>query len=360
MSDVGTIHVPAQMPGKLPCKLAFLGEAPSDEELLKKEPLVGPSGRVFNALLRTANINRADHWVGNVFDEKLPGNSVKSWCMELKEARALGLTGADTLPPLAEGWLKPEHRWHLDRLREELEAVNPDVIVPLGGTALWALTGKTEVASHRGTPFEATRLLPGKKILATYHPAFVLKSWKFYHVVAGDLAQAAAEAEKGPAVDYQEKELWLDPTLADIATWYERYWDQIEVLSVDIETGWGQITSIAFGDDTHAIVIPIWDLRQPDRSYWRSAEQELAAWAWIKKMLESDKPKEGQNFGGYDLFWLYHDYGINVRNFLHDTRLQHHALYPELPKDLAFLAGSYARQSPWKAMRAFVKAKKDD
>jgi hypothetical protein len=34
--------------------------------------------------------------------------------------------------------------------------------------------------------------------------------------------------------------------------------------------------------------------------------------------------------------------GIKVRNYREDTRLQHHSLYPELPKDLHSLMAAYS------------------
>lgn len=44
----------------------------------------------------------------------------------------------------------------------------------------------------------------------------------------------------------------------------------------------------------------------------------------------------GQN-QTYDHIWLYEVFGIRVRGAEHDTRLMHHALFPELPKDLPYM-----------------------
>src|SRR5262249_43800881 len=133
-------HVPPQTPSTPPpISIAFVAEAPSDEELERGVPLVGPAGRHFNALLKSAGIRRDRCLVTNVFDEKLPGNDVAAWTVPLKEARALGCTD---VPPIGKsGFLAPRHRWHLDRLAQELAQWKPHVIVPLGGTALWAFTG---------------------------------------------------------------------------------------------------------------------------------------------------------------------------------------------------------------------------
>ena len=103
-------------------------------------------------------------------------------------------------------------------------------------------------------------------------------------------------------------------------------------------------------DVENAVVVPFVDRREVDHNYWETAAKEQAVWLWLKGVLESNTPKLGQSFGGYDALWLLAKAGIKVRNLLHDTRLLHHALYPELEKSLQFLAAAYTQQGPWKAM----------
>lgn len=340
-----TIHVPPQWPSRIPTKIAFIGEAPSNEELEKGQPLVGPSGRIFNSMLRTAGLERSEYLVTNVFDEKIPGNDLRNWVMPLAEAHASGCTD---IPPVSGGFLRPEYRHHLSRLEVELKCANPTVIVPLGGTALWALTGQTGIAAQRGSVSMAGRLVPGIKMLPTFHPAAVMHQWKFYSIVVGDLIKAAREAERGPEVILPKRELLLEPSLQDIREYLPRL-QSSNLLSVDIETGWGQITCIGFAPDAkHAICIPFLDKRQPSRNYWSNAEDEVEVWKLVREVLEGPMPKLGQNFAQYDAFWLLKKMGIQTRNLQHDTRLLHHALYPELPKDLEFMAASYGTQGSWK------------
>lgn len=342
-----TIHVPPQLPNRDPPRIAFVAEAPSTEEVEHGKPLVGPSGRVFNAILRTAKMDRAEFLITNVFDEKLPDNDVSNWCVPLRDARAMGITD---IPPIGSaGFLSLDHRHHLDRLRTEMERWKPNVIVPLGGTALWAFTGQTGISALRGGVTAATRVVPGAKLLPTFHPAFVIHTWKVYSVVVADLLKAQREADRGPGIVYPKRRLILEPDFADM----ERILPSLllsELLSVDIETGWGQITCIGFApDNENAICIPFLDKRVPGRSYWEYPHQEREAWDYVRGILEDGRvPKLGQNYGGYDSFWLLKKKGIGTRNFRHDTRLMHHALYPELPKDLGFLGASYTDQGPWK------------
>jgi len=338
-------HVPPQEPrGK--AEIVFVGEAPSDEEVSQGRPLVGPAGRIFNAMLRTAGLDRAEFGVTNVFDEQLPGNSIKPWTMPMAEALAAGLTD---LPPIEGGFLRPEHRGHLERLRKELERWQPTVIVPLGGTALWALTGHSGITAMRGSASVATRLLPGVKIVPTFHPAAIMRQWKFFHVVVGDFIRAEEEAKLGPQLILPKRELLLEPTLEDLEQWRPELLAS-DLLSVDIETGWRQITCIGFAPSAErAICVPFFDLRVANRSYWPTPDAEVEAWAFVRAILGSATPKLGQNFAQYDAYWLLRGKQCPVRNLLHDTRLIHHALYPELPKGLEFMGNSYARQGVWKS-----------
>lgn len=353
------MSVPPQLPsGRPPIRICFLAEAPSHEEVDQGCPLVGPSGRIFNAMLRTAGIDRGECLVTNVFDEKLPDNNVTAWCSPTPVAPS---PGSYTWPRIGTaGHLRPEFYPHLGRLRSELEQWQPHVVVPMGGTALWALTGKTEISALRGALQPATALIPGKKLLPTFHPAAVMHQWKLFPVVVGDMIKAAREAERGPLLVYPKRELLLAPTLEEIRQYEERI-RASDLLSVDIETGWGQITCIGFApDQEHAICIPFVDLRHPSRSFWPNVVDEAMAWAMIRAWLALPNPKVGQNFGSYDAFWLLNKMNLRINNYLHDTRLLHHALYPELPKSLGFMGAAYANQGPWKVMGKRKTEKRDD
>lgn len=321
-----TIRVPPQWPARRPCKIAFVGEAPSDEEIDGEppQPFLGPAGRVFNAILRSANIDRAECLVTNVFDEKAPDNDCTEWMADK------GRTDAA-----------------FARLRGEIEACNPNVIVPLGATALWAFLGTNGIKDYRGAVTKATRVVPGAKILPTFHPAYIIKQWKHLPIAVADFIKAACEGEFAK-VRYPSVELIIEPTLAEVKAFCHECL-KADLLSTDIETGWGQITNIGLAPTPKlAMNIPFWDVRKPNRSWWPTLDDELAAWAAIREPLECrDVPKLGQNFT-YDAMWLYRKANIGVRNYREDIRLMHHVMFPELPKDLGTMGGLYTNLGPWK------------
>ena len=160
--------------------------------------------------------------------------------------------------------------------------------------------------------------------------------------------KARVEVGKGREIHYPNRELWIEPTLDDLEH-FSKYIYEADLLSVDIETGWGQITCIGFStSQERAICVPFVDLRATNKSYWKTAEEELEAIRYMREWLECSVPKLGQNFAAYDVYWLLDKWGIRPVNLLEDTRLLHATLYPELPKSLQFMGASYTEQGIWK------------
>lgn len=326
-----------------PPKLAFLLECPGTEDLNKGRPMSGNLGKLFRSMMRLANLDPDEVYIDYVFDDKMP-DSAFGKLSEAKEG------GYNDLPESERGYLKLEYRDHLDRCAERLRAVGAPVVVTLGNMPFWALTGIKTVEKNRGAAQLATRVVPGQKIVPTYHPGFVRQMWKYMTVVVRDFQKAAREAEKGPALTPPPVELTVIPTLAEVKEWFAKHIPTCTLLSVDIETGWGQITSMNFAVDARVgICIPLVDLSKPDRSFY-TEEEEIEVWGLMKEVLESNIPKLGQNFAQYDLLWLWQRYGIEVRNLREDTRLMSHAIYPEMDKSLAFLAAGFTDFGPWKGL----------
>jgi uracil-DNA glycosylase len=337
--------VPAKpyKPTRNPTKIGFLLEAPGTEDLNKGRPLSGNLGKLFGSMLRTAGIDFDEVWIGYVFNDKMPDEAFA----KLKEARDAGF---DDWPECERGFLRPDHYHHLDRLRADLDSAGVNVLVPLGNIPLWALTGSKTMDKVRGATQAASRVKPGLKIVPTFHPGFVRLQWKYFTIVVGDIQKAVREAAKGPELCPPRVELTVIPTEQEVMDWFDKYLPGCDLLSVDIETGWGQITSMNFAvDDVYGICIPIIDLSKPDRSYYSEAE-EIRIWQRMKDVLQSPVPKLGQNFAQYDLLWLWERYGIETRNLREDTRLMSHAVYPEMDKSLAFLAANFTDFGPWKGL----------
>lgn len=310
--------------------LSVVVGAPLTHCIEKGGLLRGTAGGVFNAILRSANIDREAISVHSVFETQLAQDSMA------KHRVFLG-----------DNW-GPEYAGCVARLADEINAVNPHVIVPMGDLAAFALAGNAHVTQMRGAPILGCGPFEKRKLVPTLETREVMRMWKMYAVVIGDFVKAMSEVAKGPKLRYPDVALTIAPSMKEVDAYLQGCLNA-ELLSVDIETGWGMIRGISFSySPEHAIYIPFIDLSKPTKSYWPDAKTEAQVWRAVKGVLECPVPKLGQNFDGYDIHWLLQKMGIRVRNMCHDLRLLHHAVYAELPKSLAFMASAYSSLPGWK------------
>jgi len=338
--------------------IAFIGGAPDDDALMAGKPFAGPVKRLLTQACQMAGIDIDECYLGNVFNEQPPDNDIKNWCAKLEERRSWAEIG---YPPVSRGnFLRSAHYYHLERLESEMEKLKPTIIIPLGDIAHWAFGGEGSVMKHRGAISEASMVVPGAKLLPTYHPEMVHRVYKYFPVMVFDLLKAKGEWHTRE-ISYTPRKIIIEPDLDDIRIFLSSISDA-EYLSVDIETipSFRQITCIGFADSIHrAIVVPFCDKRQPDNSYWRTVEEEVEALRLVQELCKKSVVKLGQNFT-YDLQWILERWGISVLGYSEDTRLMHHALYPELPKDLGFLGSCYAKEKSWKMYRGSKAEKRDE
>src|SRR5882757_682087 len=333
--------------------IACIGEAWGEQEERERVPFVGPSGYELTRMLSEAGINRADCYCTNVLNLRPPNNKLEALC----GTKAEGIRG---YPPLLKGkYLRSEFAGELNRLGDELISINPNLLVALGNTALWALTGKSFISKLRGTTTISTLTVDGFKVLPTYHPAAVLRQWDLRPTIVIDLMKARRESEF-PEIRRPKRTIWIQPTLEDLNDFKLQYIDRCNILSVDIETAGNQITCIGFAPSRRiALVIPFVDPRRMGRSYWPTALIEQSVWGFIRNVLSSKIPKLFQN-GLYDIAFLWRAQGIKVFGAEEDTMLLHHALQPESLKGLGFLGSIYCDEANWKQMRERVTTIKRD
>ena len=139
--------------GPLDAKIIFVGEQPGDQEDLAGRPFVGPAGRLFDAALQEAGIDRSTTYVTN---------AVKHFKFVLRGKKRI-----HSRPDIAE---IDACRWWQD---QERALIQPAVTVALGATAARSLTGKTLTISRvRDAPLQ---LADGAECWVTVHPSFLLR-----------------------------------------------------------------------------------------------------------------------------------------------------------------------------------------
>jgi|SRR5436190_862817 uracil-DNA glycosylase family 4 len=320
------------VPGMGPtgAKVLILGEAPSYEETHAGRPFVGPSGRELDRLLKDAGIPRSDCWITNVCKYEVPPNTARKKLPFHVRARNHGI----------------DMDQQLSELRVEINEIKPNVILALGGTALWALSGKDKITKHRGS------LMWGMdhKFVPTYHPAHLLHSGaggeiKGYwnrQVMIFDFKRAWDE-RLDPQLNIPGRVLQVCRNSGDLYEFLEKYKDH-KKMSVDIEAG-GHCLPICIGlsfNKSHGMVVPLWNRD----GISTIPDSDLAAcWMMLTNVLWS-KHIVGQNFN-YDRDKLKR-LGFSIRRIHSDTMLKAFAINPELPKGLAFNTSIYTREPFYK------------
>lgn len=297
----------------------------------------------------------------NVFNIRSPGNDLRHFLGDranalpgyprLAIAKATAATGT---------YVRAEFAPELDRLGDEILTWNPNLIICLGNVALWALTGETGIGKLRGTTLNSTLTVSGYKLLPTYHPASIFRNYDNRPVVIADLMKAKRESAYAE-IRRPVREIWIEPSLEDIRTFFQNHLQPTEPLSVDIETAGDRVTCIGFAPhEGLAIVVPFDDERAASGSYWNDVNAEREAWQLVRSVLEDRSiPKLFQN-GAYDIAFLYRSMKIKVLGATEDTMLLHHALQPEALKSLGFLGSVYSDEGTWKDMRKAKTTKRDD
>src|SRR5229473_2517324 len=239
--------------------------------------------------------------------------------------------------------------WSLDKIwenhRETLLRTNVFNIYPPGNKLEYFCGGKASglpnyakllKAGYVRSEFapELDRL--GDEILS-HHPSAVHRQWELRPTVVSDLSKINDEKDTAN-VERPPVEIWTEPTLEDIQTFFANHLRECGLLSVDIETSGTRITCIGFAPRPDlALVIPFDDERAESGSYWANAQSERQCWKLIRSVLEDPTICKLFQNGLYDIAFLLRSYRIGVRGAVHDTMLLHHALQPESLKSLGFL-----------------------
>jgi probable DNA metabolism protein len=178
-------HATQSVAGEGPpgARLMLVGEQPGDAEDIAGRPFVGPAGRLLDAALARAGVDRASVYVTN---------AVKHFKYEPRGRRRIHKRPGAREIAACRPWLE-----------QELASIRPKMVLLLGASAAQAVLGRSlPVTRMRGT---VTSLADGTPAMVTTHPAYILrlpgeaqKSCAFDDLVR-DLAEAAALADGATA-----------------------------------------------------------------------------------------------------------------------------------------------------------------
>lgn len=313
--------------GPLNAEVMIVGEAPGFEEEIAGRPFVGPSGFELGRQLRECGIDIADCYLTNVCKYRPPGNDMQVWSTDKKKSvKKLGYTASNgryVHPLVVEG---------ATELQDEIERIKPKLVIGLGNTALWALTGKYGVTNWRGSQMIAG----GFPFVPTLHPAAVLRNWAQRPNVIADLKRAFGWMKRG--FEVPEYDFNIYPTFLQVIEFLE---DAEKLgrwkLAADIETAKGKIVCLGLAiSPTKALCIPMYN---EAGVYWHDDDLQNIL-RRIRKLSQAGKILwTGQNWN-YDAQYFEEDFGWTVMAGF-DTYIAQSVLWPGQERGLGYLSSVY-------------------
>lgn len=326
-----------EVPGEGPtdARIVIVGEAPGAHEEIKLRPFVGPAGGVLEQCLHAAGLIRSECYLTNVVKVRPRNNDIAPYFNSAK------------------GTFTSEGMTWVERLRDELSSLHPNVVVTCGATATAALCGISKITKFRGYFFESQGTSKCLKVLPTIHPSAALRGmyiWRY--LIAADLKKAREESDSPDLVRPERTLAYGFDQVSEVLEWCDFLASQ-DRLSTDTEVKNYELACIGFASSPEvACTIPL-DER------W-TLDEEVAIWRGIQKVLKSPSKKIFQN-GFFDVHFMLTKCGLETEGEIEDTMIAHSVIYPELPKGLGFLGSMYCgTQAYWKDMVKFNSIKAED
>lgn len=318
----------------------IVGEAPGENEERQGIPFVGASGAELDRMLKEAGILRSTCFVTNVVRVRPPGNDIGVFFAQRKSDRTLQHiehSGKWCLPVVMEG---------IALLAREIELCQPDVIIALGNTALWALTGNWGITSWRGSQLTTSLDLAldyRPKVIPTYHPALILRQWTWRQTAVHDLKRArlnvGSKHYNPPDYDFLIRPDFKTVQNILLSLLAEAEKGELNLVG-DLETRAGHIACLGIAwNKRAALCIPFMCVERPS-GYW-TLDEETDIIALLMRLGKHPNARWCFQNGLYDAqyFWRWWAF---VPNIVHDTMLGHHSIFANSQKSLDYLASMYS------------------
>ncbi len=310
-----------------PYRIAIIGEAPGKDEVEVGKPFVGMSGRLLDDLLRKAGIIRDAVFIGNISQHRPPNNDITLFSREGEQIKG-GLV----------------------KLEADLGLFNPNVVLLLGRTALWAAKGIDQIDNWRGSFFVSDQVGPflGRKCIASYHPAFCLRVYNNTPLLMMDIHRTKSEGGS-PELVLPQRQLFTSPTFEQCCYYLDELLQHPRKVSCDIEGYWNNITCCSFAtNESYSFIVPF--VRLTGESYW-TEEEEVIIWSLISRVLCDPRIQKVWQNGLYDRFCFQYGNAIPVFGNADDTMLGFWEKYCELEKSLGFQCSILTKEPFYKAER---------
>lgn len=300
--------------GPVNSRVVFIGEGPGETEMRQRLPFVGGSGALLWSCVRKYNLHRANVYTTNV----------------VKRQISLSRKGNE------------RHAVHADELAKWIELVqweigqlpNVEIIFVLGNYALEALTDYNGITKWRGSVFNYV-LANGKEVtlVCAFNPAYAQRELKYEPIFMMDCRKL--DLVNRAVFREHEIEKIINPTYREARAYIRDLIKAKKPVGYDVEFINKEIACAGLSNNPHeAMCINFRDLVK--NRFTRSEEVDILY--DLQKLFESNRivAQNGQ-FDSYSS-WLH--VWLHVPIWF-DILLAHHALFPQLPHNLAFMVAQY-------------------
>ena len=167
--------------GNPQARIMFVGEAPGRDEDIEGLPFVGRSGKLLDRMIAAIGLDRSKAYIANVIPWRPPGNRTPT---------------------------PQETQICLPFIQRQIELVNPDVLVTLGNPSTQTLLSTREgIMKTRGKWFDYDTGTRTIRAIATFHPAYLLRSPSYKRMSWQDLRAIAKALEKAASVSWERRSL---------------------------------------------------------------------------------------------------------------------------------------------------------
>jgi uracil-DNA glycosylase len=159
--------------GNPAARIMFVGEAPGREEDIEGLPFVGRSGKLLDRMIATIGLDRSKAYIANVIPWRPPGNRTPT---------------------------PQETQICLPFIQRQIELVDPDILVTLGNPSTQTLLSTREgIMKTRGRWFDYDTGSRVIRAMATFHPAYLLRSPSYKRMAWHDLRAIGKALEQAPS-----------------------------------------------------------------------------------------------------------------------------------------------------------------
>jgi len=306
--------------------IAIIGEAPGAEEDRTGRPFVGASGQLLDGVLASSGWLRSKCYIDNVVTQRPERNDITPF---------IDCSGKNPV-------VSKDGQAYIDALKDRLQGVTSNLLLAVGTTAMYALTGHhNKVTKRRGSVYPCT-LVPGKKVLVTVHPANVLREYDLLYPFMHDIRRAVEESTY-PDIRTLDRSIKIAPTYAEAITYLESIQDG-DTIGFDIEVVNREVSCFSIAKSPIDVISIA--LYTRGHSFF-SLNEEILIWQRLASIMLNRKIKKVMHNAFFDSSFIFNRYGIVVNN-IEDTMVGQAIIAPNLPKGLDFITSIYTKEPYYK------------